>query len=162
MKKSLALYSLVLLIFACGNEPKKEKFSYERVKVEEKTENNANLLVLNSNDQMLFDKSVLKANAGIEVSLLLNHTGKIGKEFMGHNFVLLKNDVDVDDFAQAAMLAKENDYIPYGDDTITYTSMIGGGESDQITFTVDEPGTYVFLCTFPGHYQIMRGEFIVE
>ena len=162
MKKSLALYCLVLLIFACSNEPKKEKFSYERVKVEEKTENNANLLVLNSNDQMLFDKSVLKANAGVEVSLLLNHTGKIGKEFMGHNFVLLKNDVDVDDFAQAAMLAKENEYIPYGDDTIAYTSMIGGGESDQISFTVDEPGTYVFLCTFPGHYQIMRGEFIVE
>ena len=162
MKKSLALYSLVLLIFACGNEPKKEKFSYERVKVEEKTENNANLLVLNSNDQMLFDKSVLKANAGVEVSLLLNHTGKIGKEFMGHNFVLLKNDVDVDDFAQAAMIAKENEYIPDGDDTIAYTSMIGGGESDQISFTVDEPGTYVFLCTFPGHYQIMRGEFIVE
>ena len=60
------------------------------------------------------------------------------------------------------MLAKESEYIPDGDDTIAYTSMIGGGESDQISFTVDEPGTYVFLCTFPGHYQIMRGEFIVE
>ena len=80
----------------------------------------------------------------------------------GHNFVLLKNGVDVDDFAQAAMLAKENEYIPEGDDTIAYTLMIGGGESDQISFTVNEPGAYVFLCTFPGHYQIMRGEFIVE
>ena len=129
---------------------------------EEELETNSNLLVLNSNDQMLFDKSVLKAKANEEVSLLLNHTGKIGKEFMGHNFVLLKNNVDVDDFAQAAMLAKENEYIPDGDDTIAYTSMIGGGESDQISFTVNNPGTYVFLCTFPGHYQIMRGEFIVE
>ena len=162
MKKLLALFILVLLIHSCGNEPKKEKFSYERVKVEEKTENNANSLVINSNDQMLFDKSLLKAKAGEEVDLVLNHTGNIGKEFMGHNFVLLKNGVDVDDFAQKAMLAKENEYIPEGDDTIAYTSMIGGGESDQISFTVEEPGTYVFLCTFPGHYQIMRGEFIVE
>ena len=162
MKNLIALFSLILLVFSCGNEPKKEKFSYERVKVEEKTETNSNLLVLNSNDQMLFDKSVLKAKSGEEVNLLLNHTGQIGKEFMGHNFVLLKNGVDVDDFAQAAMLAKESEYIPAGDDTIAYTSMIGGGESDQISFTVDEPGTYVFLCTFPGHYQIMRGEFIVE
>ena len=119
-------------------------------------------LILNSNDQMLFDKSLLKANAGEEITLVLNHTGKIAKEFMGHNFVLLKNDTDVDDFAQRAMLAKDNQYIPEGDETIAYTSMIGGGESDKITFTVDEPGTYVFLCTFPGHYQIMRGEFIVE
>jgi len=162
MKNFLSLFSLVLLVISCGNEPKKEKFSYERVKVEEKTETNSNQLVLNSNDQMLFDKSVLKAKAGEEVNLLLNHTGQIGKEFMGHNFVLLKNGVDVDDFAQAAMLAKESEYIPAGDDTIAYTSMIGGGESDQISFTVDQPGTYVFLCTFPGHYQIMRGEFIVE
>ncbi len=162
MKKLLVQFCFVLLLISCGNEPKKEKFSYERVKVEEKTETNSNLLVLNSNDQMLFDKSVLKAKAGEEVNLLLNHTGQISKEFMGHNFVLLKNGVDVDDFAQAAMLAKESEYIPAGDDTIAYTSMIGGGESDQISFTVDEPGTYVFLCTFPGHYQIMRGEFIVE
>ena len=162
MKKFLFQFCFVLLLISCGNEPKKEKFSYERVKVEEKTETNSNLLVLNSNDQMLFDKSVLKAKAGEEVNLLLNHTGQIGKEFMGHNFVLLKNGVDVDDFAQAAMLAKESEYIPAGDDTIAYTSMIGGGESDQISFTVDEAGTYVFLCTFPGHYQIMRGEFIVE
>ena len=162
MKKLLAKFCFVLLVISCGNEPKKEKFSYERVKVEEKTETNSNLLVLNSNDQMLFDKSVLKAQAGEEVNLLLNHTGQIGKEFMGHNFVLLKNGVDVDDFAQAAMLAKESEYIPAGDETIAYTSMIGGGESDQISFTVDQPGTYVFLCTFPGHYQIMRGEFIFE
>ena len=100
MKKVLAQFCFVLLLISCGNEPKKEKFSYERVKVEEKTETNSNLLVLNSNDQMLFDKSVLKAKAGEEVNLLLNHTGQIGKEFMGHNFVLLKNGVDVDDFAQ--------------------------------------------------------------
>ncbi len=161
MKKLLSLY-IILLCVSCGTEPKKEKFSYDRVKEDSKEVVNSNAIILNSNDQMLFDKSVLKAKAGEEVSLLLNHTGKIGKEFMGHNFVLLKNDVDVDDFAQEAMLAKENEYIPDGDDTIAYTSMIGGGESDQISFTVDKPGTYVFLCTFPGHYQIMRGEFIIE
>ena len=161
MKNLITLFSLILLVISCGNEPKKEKFSYERVKVEEKTETNSNLLVLNSNDQMLFDKSVLKAKAGEEVNLLLNHTGQIGKEFMGHNFVLLKNGVDVDDFAQAAMLAKENEYIPDGDETVVYTKLIGGGESDTITFTAPERGSYVYICTFPGHYGLMRGKFIV-
>ena len=161
MKYLLYLLSVTLLI-SCGNEPKKEKFSYERVKEEPVAQVSSDALILNSNDQMLFDKSLLKANAGEEITLVLNHTGKISKEFMGHNFVLLKNDTDVDDFAQRAMLAKDNQYIPEGDETIAYTSMIGGGESDKITFTVDEPGTYVYLCTFPGHYQIMRGEFIVE
>ena len=81
---------------------------------------------------------------------------------MWHNFVHLKNDVDVDDFSQKWMIAKENEYITDGDDTIVYTKMLGGGESDSVSFTVEEKGTYIYICTFPGHYQIMRGEFIIE
>ena len=111
---------------------------------------------------MMFDKNLLKGQAGKEINLTLNHTGKIAKEFMGHNFVLLKKDVDVDDFAQRAVIAKDNQYIPEGDETIAYTNMLGGGESDSVTFTVDEPGSYIYICTFPGHYQIMKGEFIIE
>ena len=127
-----------------------------------KTQKSANDVTINSNDQMLFDRSVIKVKSGEPVNLTLYHTGKISKEFMGHNFVLLKEGTDVDDFAQRAMVAKDTDYIPEGDETYAYTKMIGGGESDSITFDSPEPGTYVFLCTFPGHYQIMRGDFIVE
>ena len=108
MKKLLCLFAIGLLIISCGSEPKKEKFSYERVKIEDKKETSNKGLILNSNDQMLFDKGLLKGKSGEEINLTLYHTGKIGKEFMGHNFVLLKKDVDVDDFAQKAMLAKEN------------------------------------------------------
>jgi len=43
-----------------------------------------------------------------------------------------------------------------------YTRMLGGGESDTITFDAPEPGTYIFICSFPGHYQLMMGEFIVS
>ncbi len=162
MKKLLCLCVIGLLIISCGNEPKKEKFSYERVKIDEKEQVENKGLILNSNDQMLFDKGLLKGKSGEEINLTLNHTGKISKEFMGHNFVLLKKDVDVDDFAQRAVIAKDNQYIPEGDETIAYTNMLGGGESDSITFTVDEPGSYIYICTFPGHYQIMKGEFIIE
>ena len=28
--------------------------------------------------------------------------------------------------------------------------MLGGGESDTITFDAPEPGTYIFFCSFPG------------
>ena len=54
------------------------------------------------------------------------------------------------------MTPKDTEYIPEGDETYAYTKMIGG-ESDTITFDAPEAGTYVFLCTFPGHYQVMRG-----
>ena len=164
MKKTLTLFTLLALFIGCDNEPKKEKFSYKRVQ-ETPTEqkiSSSNEVIINSNDQMLFDRSVIKVKSGESITLTLNHTGRIAKEFMGHNFVLVKEGVDIDDFAQRAMAAKETDYIPDGDETYAYTKMLGGGESDTITFDAPEAGTYIFLCTFPGHYQVMRGEFIVE
>ena len=81
---------------------------------------------------------------------------------MGHNFVLLKKDVDVDDFAMLALDFKENEYIPENNDFIVHTKMLGGGESDTINFTIEEPGSYTYVCTFPGHYQIMQGILTIE
>ena len=45
------------------------------------------------------------------------------------------------------------------------TAMIGGGE--EIVVTVDisglEPGgDYTYFCSFPGHYVLMNGKFIIE
>ena len=111
---------------------------------------------------MKFDQNELRVFEGQEITLTLNHTGKMSKEIMGHNFVLLKKKTDLDDFAQRAMLARENEYIPVGDETIAYTKMIGGGETTTINFKAPEPGKYVFICSFPGHYNLMRGEFIVN
>ena len=63
---------------------------------------------------------------------------------------------------ERAMLARENEYIPGGNETIAHTKMIGGGESDTITFTAPEKGSYTYICTFPGHYGLMKGVLIVS
>jgi azurin len=162
----LNIYLIITIILAgCNQKQKKEEFQYERVQENssEVIQNNAieNTIILNSNDAMLFDKKVIKVNYGEKITLTLNHVGKIGKNFMGHNFVLLKKDVDVDDFAQRAIQARDNEYIPEGDEIIITTKILGGGESDTVVFDAPEPGKYIFICSFPGHYQLMRGEFIV-
>lgn len=119
---------------------------------------------LNAGDDMKFDKDILEAKPGQEVTLILHHTGKMTKETMGHNFVLLKQGTDVNAFGQAAAADKENDHIPAGmkDQVIVHTDLIGGGESTQITFKAPEAGNYPFLCSFPGHFGSMKGTFIVE
>ena len=119
MKKTLTLFTLLALFIGCDNEPNKEKVSYKRVQetpTEQKT-SSSNQVVINSDDQMRFDRSVSKVKSGESVTLTLNHTGKIAKEFMGHNFVLLKQTTDVADFAQRAMASKDTAYIPEGDET---------------------------------------------
>ena len=156
---------LSLFIVSCNNSNNtKEKFQYERVKEEVtavQSNTMSNNVILNSNDQMKFDKKIIRVNSNQKVTLTLNHNGRFPASSMGHNFVLIKKDVDVNEYALRAAGARNSEYIPEGDNEIAYTKMLGGGESDTITFDAPEPGTYVFICSFPGHYQLMMGEFIV-
>ena len=88
----------------------------------------------------------------------------MAKETMGHNFILLKADVALAAFATSAMSAKDSEFIPPDkvDQIIAYTKLIGGGEETSIEFTAPAAGTYKFLCSFPGHYVMMQGDFIVK
>lgn len=118
-------------------------------------------IVINSDDQMKFDLSEIRVKAGEKIKLTLNHTGKLPVNAMGHNFVLLTKGTDVAQFAQQAMKASDNEYIP-SKGALVYTDLIGGGESTSIEFTAPAKGTYDFICSFPGHYAMMKGKFIVE
>ena len=160
------LYPLIFLfsflIFSCQNtnqkkEPKMKSSAKEQISLEKEIK-----IILNSDDLMRFDKNMLLVQSGQKITLTLNHTGKMDKLIMGHNFVLLKKDVDVMAFAEKAVLAKNNEYIPEGEEVIVYTKLLGGGESDTITFDAPEKGYYTFLCTFPGHWGLMKGKLVVK
>ncbi|MEX0647040.1 MAG: plastocyanin/azurin family copper-binding protein [Balneolaceae bacterium] len=98
----------------------------------------------------------IEASAGEELSVRLTTESNMPPTAMSHNFVLLEQDANVDEFIRTAITARDNDYISpdYEDQVIAHTEVLGDGESDTITFTVpDEPGEYVFVCSFPGHFQ---------
>tara|TARA_X000000950_G_scaffold229258_1_gene277032 strand:- start:549 stop:1046 length:498 start_codon:yes stop_codon:yes gene_type:complete len=163
--KIKSILFLSLLILSCNNSNStKKEFQYERVKEQPNTVQSntmSNNVTLNSNDQMKFDKKIIRVSSNQKVTLTLNHNGRFPAISMGHNFVLIKKDVDVNEYALRAAGARNSEYIPEGNSEIAYTKMLGGGESDTITFDAPEPGTYIFICSFPGHYQLMMGEFIV-
>ena len=131
MKKIIYSLLLGLIISACDDSKTSKKSSKtEQNSVEELSTN----IVINSDDTMKFDKNILLIPAGKRISLTLNHNGKFPKAGMGHNFVLLKADTNVSEFAEKAAMARKTDYIPEGDETLAYTKLLGGGESDNITF----------------------------
>ena len=116
---------------------------------------------ITGNDQMQYDKKELSvAKDCTQVQLTLKHIGKLPKEAMGHNWVLVKA-ADLTAVANAGMSAgPANSYIQAGDKrVIAHTKTIGGGESDTITFsTAGLAGeSLMYLCTFPGHNALMRG-----
>ncbi|MFB9079756.1 azurin [Flavobacterium procerum] len=123
-----------------------------------------NVLVIEGNDQMQFNTNELKAVAGKPIKLTLKHVGKIPKEAMGHNLVILQEGTDEANFALKANDAKATDYIPESEKAsiIAHTKLLGGGEEDTIEFTIDKKGTYKFICSFPGHVAMMKGVLIVE
>lgn len=58
--------------------------------------------------------------------------------------------------AQADAMAKH--YVPDTDMILFSTPQIPHGEKVTLEFTTPaEPGEYPFICTFPGHWRIMRG-----
>lgn len=160
------LYPLIFLfsflIFSCQNTNEKEQSKMKSSAKEQISLEKEIKIILNSDDLMRFDKNMLLVQSGQKITLTLNHTGKMDKLIMGHNFVLLKKDVDVAAFAEKAVLAKNNEYIPEGEEVIVYTKLLGGGESDTITFDAPEKGYYTFLCTFPGHWGLMKGKLVVK
>lgn len=177
MKNFIFAFGLAMFLISCGgndtSKPAETSSTTEAPTQEEANEDQTNIppppepkiavsLVLNGSDQMQYDKKELKVEANSVVTLTLNHTGQLAKEAMGHNFVLLKAGTEITDFAMKALEAVATDYIPEGTQVIAHTKMLGGGDSDTITFDAPAKGTYDYICTFPGHYALMQGKFIVE
>ena len=123
-----------------------------------------NQITLTGNDLMKYSDTLFKVKAGEVVTLKLTNIGKLPKSSMGHNFVLLKTGVDIVNFATEAMSAQASDYIPSAlvNSIIVNTKLLGPGESDEITFTINEKSSHDFICSFPGHYGGMKGRIIAE
>ena len=123
-------------------------------------------LSIDSTDQMTFTSNELKVDADCtEVKLTLNHVGKMAKNVMGHNWVLTKT-ADYMPVAQDGMKAgADNDYLVADDARIiAHTALIGGGESASVTFSLEgleAGGDYTFFCSFPGHWAVMKGKFVI-
>ena len=119
-------------------------------------------LDISGNDQMQYDKATLTVPASCkEVTLTLHHPGKLPREAMGHNWVLV-NAADFDAVANAGLGAGlANDYVAPGDKRVlAHTRTIGGGQTASVTFPTSllKPGgDYRYLCSFPGHNALMRG-----
>ena len=123
-------------------------------------------LEVTCNDQMTYNTKRLEVVAGQRVTLTLKNVGKIPAKTMGHNLVILKPDTPIAAFAGKAHAAKSKGYIPDAVEDrkwiVAHTRFLGGGESDTITFTIQEPGRYPFICSSPGHFSERQGTLWVK
>ncbi|AUC85854.1 azurin [Polaribacter sp. ALD11] len=171
--KLSVLFIFLFTIISCGGKGEKKQAPNNNKRTETPKEikpkvdlysdiEASNDIDLSSNDAMKFSKEILKVEGGKKVKITFKHTGKMDKKVMGHNFVLLKKGVSMSSFGNKAASASSNEYIPEDtEDVIVHTKLIGGGEVTTIEFDAPAAGTYRFICSFPGHYAVMNGKFIV-
>jgi azurin len=104
---------------------------------------------------MAFDKTKLTVPTGAEVHVTLKNSGT--QEVMQHNWVLVNPGKEASVAAEGLARAPTAGYVVAGPDVLAYTPLTKPGGTAETTFTAPAPGTYPYICTFPGHYIMMKG-----
>tara|TARA_B100001109_G_C18827883_1_gene457965 strand:- start:395 stop:862 length:468 start_codon:yes stop_codon:yes gene_type:complete len=118
-------------------------------------------VTITGNDQMKYDKAEIEVKAGQTVALTFKNIGALPKAAMGHNVVILKPGSDIPKFAIGGVANAAGDYLPLDPalaaQVVAKTKILGPKEEETIVFKVPAAGDYPFLCTFPGHFGVMKG-----
>ena len=121
---------------------------------------------ISGNDQMKFSVTTMEAQAGQPLKVVFKNVGTMPKASMGHNWALLAKGTDPVKLMEAGFAAAATDYIPpdMAHQVIAKTKILGPGESETLTFNApSEPGSYEYICSFPGHFAIgMKGTLTVK
>ncbi len=112
---------------------------------------------------LLFDQTVIRAKPGEWISLTFENT-----DVNPHNWLLAAMGKE-DEVATAGdrMVADPDawsrSYVPKLPSILAYTRVVAPGGKSTIYFQVPQAlGSYPYLCTFPGHSRVMKGELKVE
>jgi len=113
--------------------------------------------------KMAYDKLVINIKAGSLVSLVFKNPDE-----MPHNVVIIKPGTSEKVGKAADAMAGMKDgyaknFVPAISEVLYATPLVATGKSFQLDFKApDKPGEYPFICTFPGHWRIMKGVIKVE
>lgn len=108
--------------------------------------------------QMLFDKDEFEVPAGKTVSILFDN-----RDQMPHNVLVLEPGTEEKVGTAADNMAAlpdgyEKNFVPDMKEVLFATPLVGASQVYQLDFTApDQPGDYPFICSFPGHWRMMKG-----
>lgn len=119
------------------------------------------VLVTSTGADLSYDVTEIRAEAGSTLTIRYENRSE-----MPHNIVLVKERADINPVGVAGIQARDTDYVPQGESVqeriIASTILAKPGDTVFVTFTVPSPGTYPFICTYPGHFTMMQGDLISE
>ncbi len=168
MKQLVALVSIALLI-SCNNanhthqHSATESGNSEIVTLTEPAGNYPTSITIKGMgkdmSEMKFDLSKIVINKGKTIKMTLINEGD--NSVMTHNFVVVKNGM-AEKVAITGAQHKDNGYVAPNDENVIYASpIVEYGQTKTFQFSVNEKGTYQFICSYPGHFKLMSGYLVV-
>ncbi len=114
-------------------------------------------------ERMLYDTTAFTVSPGQPVKLTLSNP-----DVTQHNLII-GSPGSLEELGMAGNeMAKDpgglaKGFIPESEKILHHTKLLEQGTSETLRFTAPEtPGIYPFLCTFPGHWILMKGEMTVK
>lgn len=114
-------------------------------------------------ERLLFTKDRFVVRPGQPVKLLF-----VNPDATQHNWVLVQPGaweaigLAANEMAKDPKAARQG-FIPKSDQILQHSKLLKQGQAEALRFRAPtEPGVYPYLCTFPGHWIIMKGEMVVE
>ena len=154
MKKIIGILSIALL-FSCGSSDKPETSM-------ESNEANASIVneftikaVGNTMQEMAFDTKELEVKAGSTVKITLVNEGIDAS--MIHNIVFVKKGT-TEEVAMACVAAgPDKNFVAENPNIIAASGLANPQQTIVLEFIAPPKGSYEFLCTYPGHSNMMKG-----
>lgn len=114
-------------------------------------------------ERMLYTKTKFQVKAGQPVKLIFTNP-----DATQHNLVIVKPGAVMEVGMAGNEMAKDpsgikKHFVPESDKILHHTKLLNPDTGEVLRFTAPkEPGVYPYLCTFPGHWIIMKGEMVVK
>lgn len=113
-------------------------------------------------ERMLYDQTLLVVEAGKAVQIILQND-----DAMPHNVVVLKPGAEEEVGNAAEKMTPAPDaqgraYVPDLPSVLHASILVEAGQQTKLAFTApEETGEYPYICTYPGHWRLMRGTLAV-
>lgn len=109
---------------------------------------------------MVFDVNKFYAKPGQLVHVVFENKAP---GTLPHNWVLLAKPGKEASYAASVVDKVKDDFYADGPDVLAHVPLTKPGATTETTFTAPtEPGDYPYICSFPGHYVMMKGVLTVK
>ena len=115
-------------------------------------------------ERMLFDVTRFEVKSGQSIRIDF-----INPDATAHNLVIVAPGSEeeigqaANEMAKDPKAAQKGQFVPKSKKVIQATRMVAPLSAESLRFNAPkDPGEYPYLCTFPGHWVIMKGIMVVK